>query len=67
MQTVKDDCKHEDCKYRGNMNRIPTCQYMLVTGRPRMCDIADCNRYEAGKAEIVSKLEGVHFKGDDVL
>lgn len=49
-ETVLRDCKHKDCIYRGGTeNYIPTCDYLLMTGKQRNCKISKCNKYKSKK------------------
>lgn len=64
METIKSDCKHPDCKYRSRFDSQPACAYMLITGRPRGCSIAECNKYDPGRIRTVSTLEGVRYEND---
>lgn len=61
METVKDDCKHIDCKWRGRFDSQPVCQYMMITGKPRGCKISECDKYEAGKIGVRSYMEGLFY------
>lgn len=47
-ETIKD-CKHKDCEYRrsGNDRMNPTCDYLIMTGQPRGCDISECDKYRS--------------------
>lgn len=38
------------CKYSIKMGTVTTCNYILVTGRMRGCEIENCTKYE-GKAK----------------
>ena len=64
IETVKVHCQHEDCKYRGRFNFVPCCVYMLVTGRPRGCDISKCDKYVAGKLKIGNGVDGFRYIDD---
>ena len=45
--TVKDDCKHPDCKYRGMIGTsTPCCDYILKKRRVRGYDIDKCERWK---------------------
>ncbi len=61
VETVREHCLHTDCKYRTRFDSQPSCGFMIITGRPRGCSISECNRYEPGKVETVSKLEGMRY------
>lgn len=37
------------CKYSIKMGTVTTCNYILITGRMRGCEIENCTKYE-GKA-----------------
>lgn len=46
-----NECKRNDCKYHpqdSNPNK-GTCDYILLTGRPRGCPVKNCNKYKRGK------------------
>lgn len=61
-ETVKEHCKHKDCRYRAKgATGIEYCKYMIVTGKPRGCDISDCDKYVTGKVKAVSRLEGLWY------
>ncbi|NLD11691.1 MAG: hypothetical protein GX671_08085 [Clostridiales bacterium] len=47
-ETIKD-CKHKDCEYRrsGNDRMNPTCDYLIMTGQPRGCDLSVCDKYRS--------------------
>ena len=62
METVRKDCKHEDCRWRGRFDSQPVCQYMMITGKPRGFNISDCNKYEPGKVKVVSYMEGFWYE-----
>ena len=61
METVKKDCKHVDCKWRGRFDSQPVCMYMMITGKPRVCKISECDKYDSGKLRVVSKKGGVWY------
>lgn len=63
-ETVKEHCKHPDCKYRRVFNSEPMCAYLTITGKVRGCSISECDKYAVGKVKILSTLGGVHY--DDV-
>ena len=63
VETVKKHCVHPDCRYRGIFDGQPSCQYMIITGRPRVCNISECDKYKAGKVKTISSLGG--FTYDD--
>ena len=46
IETVKD-CRHKDCAYRSKMSNkaIETCDYFLITNKPRGCKISECDKY----------------------
>ncbi len=62
MQTVKEDRKHKDCKWRGRMSGEEACVFMMMTGRRRGSEISDCDKYEPGRIETVSTLGGMKHK-----
>lgn len=68
-ETVKNDCKHEDCMYRGYMKstNMHFCKYLMVTGHARGCDISECDKYEQGEVKPISTLNGLWdgLKGKD--
>ena len=40
-------CKKKDCKYRTRFsNSLEFCDYLTITGKPRNCDPANCDKYE---------------------
>lgn len=65
VETVREHCKHKDCRYRGSINGVPWCMYLMVTDHVRGCDISSCDKYERGKRKKTSLLDGVRF--DDNL
>lgn len=49
--------KCKNCKYRtsfsgGNANSSYGCQYILIAGHMRGCDIDNCTKYEYAKTAI---------------
>ena len=64
VETVKQHCQHTDCMYRARSTLVETCDYMLVTGQPRNCDISICDKYKAGKKKVVSTLGGFIYDVD---
>ena len=46
-------CTHEDCYYSGWLRfmgeKQNICEYILIEGIPRGCDIANCSKYKPGK------------------
>lgn len=60
-ETVKKDCKHEDCRYRSTFNFQPCCMYMLVTGERRGSKISECDKYRDGKIKYASLLGGFNY------
>ena len=44
-ERIKGCCKRHGCAYRA---RDGVCDYILITGRPRGCDIKGCIKYAAG-------------------
>lgn len=63
-ETVREHCKHKDCKYRGRYSDGEYCKYLLATGRPRGCDISSCDKYEAGTLKRRATLEGFRWEDD---
>lgn len=61
METVNDDCKHVDCKWRGRFDSAPACMYMMITGKRRGCKISECDKYEPGKVKISSNIGGFWY------
>lgn len=66
VETVREHCKHKDCKYRGSINGVPWCMYLFVTGNVRKCDISKCDKYEKGKLRITSTLGSYELRYDDI-
>jgi hypothetical protein len=66
IETVAEDCKHKDCKYRGQLSGAPWCMYMLITDKPRGCSISKCNKYASGKLKTISTLDGMRMVDDDL-
>lgn len=46
--TVANLCP-KDCVYIGRISGTPCCDYILITGKPRGCEVKGCERYENGK------------------
>lgn len=46
----------KDCIYIGSITwtAYKTCDYLLITGEPRGCDLIGCTKYESGKKEQLS-------------
>ena len=42
---IKGKCKRKGCMYR---EREGMCDFILITGRPRGCDIENCDQYIKG-------------------
>ena len=64
FETVKEHCAHKDCRYRTSFNGQPICGYMIITGERRGKDISECDKYKAGKVNIISTEKG--FRYNDV-
>ena len=64
IETVKDDCKHPDCRYRKLSGIEETCDYILIKKRPRGCSISECDKYESGKTRLKSTLGGLFYDDD---
>ena len=64
IETVKEHCKHPDCKYRKLSGVEETCDYILIMRRPRGCSISECDKYESGKIKKKSKMGGIFY--DDI-
>lgn len=65
IETVTEHCIHKDCKYRSRSTLIESCDYMLVTRRPRGCKISECNKYEIGRKKMISTLGGFRYDYED--
>lgn len=63
-ETVKENCKHPDCKYRRVFNKEPMCAYLTITGKVRGTSISECDKYDTGKVKTVSTFGGVYY--DDI-
>jgi len=65
METVDKDCKHKDCVYRSRLssggNTCYFCDYIGVTGKPRGCGIADCDKYRKGKKKFKIDIYSQQF------
>lgn len=48
---MMDRKKCKKCKYRGYINGVPICQYILVTRKRRKCYEGKCDKYEKGDQE----------------
>ena len=66
METVKKDCIHLDCVYRGRGHGSATCDYAIIEKHSRGCSISECDKYRKGKRSRRSKLEYVYWEADDV-
>lgn len=66
IETVSEHCKHIDCRYRTSIYYAPCCGYMLITGKPRNCDISKCDKYSNGKRILKSTLGGMWYDPDDL-
>lgn len=64
VETVREHCQHKDCKYRSAAYVGETCDYMLVTGKPRNCNISVCDKYESGERVLKSTLGGFIYDND---
>lgn len=65
IETVKEHCKHPDCMFRGLFDGDPCCKYTLVTGRPRVCSISECDKYAVGKLKVVQHLGSFEYEVDE--
>lgn len=61
METVKEHCKHKDCKWRGRFDFQPACLYMMITGKRRGCRISECDKYEPGKVKVTRNIGGFFY------
>lgn len=46
-----------DCKYGGKIiesTRINCCDYLLITGEPRGCEVEGCDKYEPRRKKRMS-------------
>lgn len=66
IETVKEHCKHEDCIYRGWASGMSVCEYILVKGHSRGCDISKCDKYKSGVRSRMSTLGGIRWGDDDL-
>ena len=65
IETVEEHCKHPDCRYRKRLTwNGESCQYMLITGKRRGCEISECDKYKKGKLKVVSKIYGFDFEDE---
>lgn len=48
IETVKEHCRHKDCKFRGSASGTPCCDYAIRRHQLRGCRISECTRYEKG-------------------
>ena len=64
-ETVKKDCFHKDCMYRGRIAGYETCDYALMVGHSRGCSISGCDKYRKGKRSRRSELNGVCWSADE--
>lgn len=48
-ETVAEHCTHKDCVYRGRLYNTPICQYALIEGQCRKCEISKCDKYRQGE------------------
>ncbi len=65
IETVKEHCKHPDCKYRGKATLVESCDYILITHKPRGCSISECDKYTTGKKKLISTLGGFKYEHED--
>ena len=66
METVANDCKHKDCRYRLYVSFLgESCLYMYYTGKRRGCGIRNCNKYLPGTIEKIHTLNGMIYRGID--
>lgn len=65
-EQIKGSCKRRGCAYRA---REGMCDYILITGRPRGCDIKGCKKYVAGpKKKSKSEWVGsVDYYGEETI
>ena len=61
METVAKDCLHEDCAYRAGKSTGDTCDYILITGKPRGCLISQCDKYRPGRKKRSEPFDGYRF------
>jgi len=64
VETVKEHCKHPDCRYRCKFDGNPSCKYMIVTGKPRGCAISECDKYRDGRVKVANTMEGFKYEDD---
>ena len=65
IETVKEHCKHPDCKYRGKTTLIESCDYIMIARKPRGCSISKCDKYATGKKKLISTLGGFKYEYED--
>ena len=65
-QTVKEHCKHKDCKFRITIDSQPACGYMMYTGKPREKEISECDKYQNGRIRFRSYMGGFGYEDDDI-
>ena len=46
---IRGKCEREGCMFR---TRSGACDFLLITGRPRECDIKDCDQYIEGEKAV---------------
>lgn len=58
IETVKE-CKHKNCAYRSKMSNkaIETCDYFLITNKPRGCKISECDKFKPKEKSRRSKVQ----------
>lgn len=44
---------------------MESCDYILITRRPRGCSISECDKYETGKKKLISTLGGFKYEYED--
>lgn len=57
IETVKADCRHDDCVYRARFDGQPMCAYIFREGHARGCSISECDKYRTGHKKCVIKSE----------
>ena len=65
--TTANSCP-KDCKYQGWVGSIPCCDYILITGEPRGCEVGKgCIRYkrEQGKRKKSQDMPKITHRPDD--
>ena len=49
IKTTLKLCKTCKYSYCYNENYLVTCDYLLITGNLRGCEVGECDKYEPGK------------------